>query len=254
MTEDATDGPLVRFWQLTEGGLPPRRADRAAGGTLPIRAFRYCEASATASAYGWLVFPPMDLAVVWDGTEMRWTFAGADGWYPLSVAQCPSLRQRFDAAAPEALRGWSPPLIGALPEPGLLNLWSGLMARTRPGWSLLVRAPVNLPRSAGFEPFEGIVETDRWFGPLFANLRITRTHTPVEFRRDMPFLQVQPIPRSAYADDALNDPPVAVGPEALTATEWADYDRSIVAPRREGCPMGHDAAAVRRRRRADRGG
>lgn len=252
MTEDTT--PLVRFWQLAEGGRPPQRADRAAGGTLPTRAFRYCEASTTASAYGWLIFPPMDLAVVWDGSETRWTWESADAWYPLSVAQFPGLRERFDAAAPEALRGWSPPFIGALPEPGLLNLWSGLMARTRPGWSLLVRPPVNLPRAAGFEPFEGIVEADRWFGPLFVNLRLTRTHSPVEFRRDTPFLQVQPIPRAAYADAALNEAPVSVGLESLGAAEWLDYDRSIVAPRREGgCPLGRHAADVRKRRRAEAG-
>ena len=249
MTEDTT--PLIRFWQLAAGGRPPQRADRSAGGTLPVRAFRYCESVATASAFGWLVFPPIDCAVLWDGSAMRWTWQGADGWHPLTVAQFPGLRDRFDAAAPEALRGWSPPFIGALPEPGLMNLWSGLMARTRPGWSLLVRPPANLPRAAGFECFEGIVETDRWFGPLFANLRLTRINEPVEFRADIPFLQVQPIPREAYDDAALNAVPRTAGMEALGAAEWADYERSIVAPRRDGgCPLGRHAAEVRKRRRA----
>ncbi len=70
------------------------------------------------------------------------------------------------------------------------------MARTAPGWSLLVRPPANLPRSLGYECFEGIVETDRWFGPLFVNLRLTRTNVPIEFDADFPLLQVQPVHRS----------------------------------------------------------
>jgi hypothetical protein len=243
--------PLVRFHHLTPGGRPPQRADRAAGGTLPTRAFRYCEAATTASGFGWLVFPPIGLALVWDGSAIHWTWEGAEAWHPLTVAQFPGFRDRFDAAAPEALRGFSPPLVGALPEPGLVNLWSGLLARARPGWSLLVRPPVNLPRPDGFEVYEGLVEADRWFGPLFVNLRLTRTHTPVRFDPDLPIFQVQPVPRAAYAEDGLNDFPVTTGPEALQPADWADYDRSVVAPRRGGtCPLGRHAAEVRKRRRA----
>lgn len=248
----AAPEPLVRFWHATAGGRAPQRADRSAAGTLPTRAFRYCEAAATASGFGWLVFPPIDLALVWDGSEIRWTWQGADGWHPLSVAQFPGFRARFDAAAPPGVQGFSPPLVGALPEPGLVNLWSGLFARSRPGWSLLVRPPANLPRSPGFEVFEGLVEADRWFGPLFANLRLTRTHAPVEFRTEMPIFQVQPIPREAYAEEALNDFPVASGLDAMGPAEWRDYEASIVAPRRAGtCPLGHNAAGIRRRRRSE---
>lgn len=254
MTNDAT--PLVRFWHVTagapRGGRPPCRADRSAGGTLPTRAFRFCEAATSAAGFGWLVFPAIDMALLWDGREVLWTWDGAEGWHRLSMAQFPGFRDRFDAAAPEALRGWSPPLVGALPEPGLVNVWSGLLARSRPGWSLLVRPPANLPRAPGYELFEGIIEADRWFGPLFANLRLTRTDAPVEFRRDMPLFQVQPIPRIALEEAALNAFTVAEGPAALGAEDWAAYERSIVAPRRGGaCPLGRDAAERRRRRRAE---
>ena len=27
-----------------------------------------------------------------------------------------------------------------------------------------------------------IIETDRWYGPLFTNVRLTRTNAPIEFR------------------------------------------------------------------------
>ena len=250
MTANAPE-PLCRFWRVAGSGRPPQRADRSAGGTLPTRAFRYCEAATTAAGYGWLVFPPTDLALVWDGSAIRWTWAGADAWHPLGVAQFPGFRDQFDAAAPEALRGWSPPFVGALPEPGLASLWSGLFARSRPGWSLLLRPPANLPRPAGFEVYEGMLEADTWFGPLFVNLRLTRTGEPVEFRRDAPLFQVQPVPREAYADAALGAFAVEDGLEALGPAEWDAYDRSIVAPRRAGgCPLGRAATETRRRRRS----
>ena len=126
--------------------------------------------------------------------------AGAADWYPLSVVQFPGFRDQFDAIAPEEIREFSPPFLSALQEPGLLQIWTGLVIRTAPGWSALVRAPANVPRTNAVEPFEGVIETDRWFGPLITNVRLTKTNVPINFRADFPFLQVQPIPRDAYDD------------------------------------------------------
>jgi hypothetical protein len=86
-------------------------------------------------------------------------------------AQFPDFAARFDKAAPASLAGCSPPFLSALPEPGTLQIWTGLLARTVADWSLLIRAPANLPSSGGFSMYEGIVESDRWFGPLFTNQR-----------------------------------------------------------------------------------
>jgi hypothetical protein len=247
---EAAHEPPVRFWRLIETAPPPVRADRAAGGTLPTRAFRYCEAVTTASAFGWLVFPALDISLVWDGSEIRWTWEGAQGWHPLGICQYPGFRERFDTAAPEAVRGYAPPFIGALHEPGLVNLWSGLFARSRPGWSLLLRPPANLPRAPGYEIYEGMLEADRWFGPLFVNLRLTRTQKPVRFRRDTPLFQVQPVPREAYDEALLNAFSTTEGVAGFGAAEWAAFERSIVAPRRDGrCPIGQEAIRIRRRRR-----
>ena len=40
-------------------------------------------------------------------------------------------------------------------------------------------------------------------GPLFTNLRFTRSHVPVRLRADFPLAQVQSLPRIAYADATL---------------------------------------------------
>ncbi len=249
MTAPATP-PTVQFFRLVENARTPQRADRAAGGTLPTRAFRYCEAATTAASLGWYVFPPIGFRLYWTGTEVFWTYTGAASWYPLGAAQFPDFRERFDQHAPPDVQHYSPTFLGALPEPGILQVWSGLIAKTRPGWSLLARGPANLPRSVGYDVFEGVVEADQWFGPLFINIRLTQTGTPIEFDPNRPLFQVQPILREAYSDAVLND--VAIRSlETMQADDWAAYHRTVVAPSQSHCPHGAHAAAVRKRRHAE---
>ena len=254
--EDALGGgrqPRITFYRLIPGARPPQRADRSAAGTLPTRAFRYCEPVTSASAFGWYVFPPIDFSLLWDGSQVRWTYEGAhDEWLPLHVAQFPDFAQHFDARAPAEMRGFSPPFIAALQEPGLVQFWSGLIARTQPGWSLLVRPCANLPRNPGFEPFEGIIETDRWFGPLLTNMRLTKTDTPINFRTEMPVLQVQALPREALDEAALNDFGLVEDFDGFAPEDWDDFYDTVVRPNTTAHrPRGEYAAAARRRRRSE---
>jgi hypothetical protein len=186
---------------------------------------------------------------MWDGSDVTWTFDGAEGWYPLSVAQFPDFARQFDQVAPADVQGFSPPFLASLLEPGLIQIWSGLVARTAPGWSLLVRQPANFVRNPGYECFEGIINTDRWFGPLFTNVRLTRTHVPIVFDPGLPFLQVQPVHQSVYGNalDAFVTVPDLTG---LKAADWRAYKETVVKPnvdphRRRG----QYAVAVRRRKR-----
>lgn len=257
-----TGDPIVRFHQLTEHGRPPMRADRSACGTLPVRAVRYCEALTSATAFGWWLFPPIDLEVMWDGADIFWRCDDAPEWMPLQPsAQLPNYVGVFDAVAPAELKGCSPPFLTALPEPGTLQIWTGLIAQTAPDWHLLVRSPANMPQTGGICLFEGIVESDRWFGPLFTNLRFTRSHTPIRLRADYPLAQVQPVPRHAYSNDTLDRMDITSGPSGLTAEHWDAYHASVVEPNsrpnrsfgayavaarknRRQCPHGQDVAAI----------
>lgn len=241
--------PSVVFHRFMPQARLPTRADRSALGSLPTRAFRYCEAITLASAFGYYVYSPIDFSLLWDGTSISWTHAGADGWMPLGSAQAPGLPDYFDEIAPEGIQGFAPPFVSAIQEPGLVQLWSGLVCRTAPGLSLLLRAPANLPKKGGYELYEGIIETDRWFGPLFAALRLTRTHQPVEFSSEYPLFQVQPLPRSVYSEPVLNDYEVAPDLEQLSGQDWDDYYQTVVRPNvMDKRPRGAYAAMTRKRR------
>ena len=101
MTGDA-DAPAITIHRLIEEARIPQRADRDANGTLPIRAARYCDAVTAACAFGWYLFPPIDLSFMWDGSSVLWTFGEHTDWMEIETAQFPGFAARFD----ELLLAW----------------------------------------------------------------------------------------------------------------------------------------------------
>lgn len=176
----------------------------------------------------------MDMMLLWDGSDIYWRYNNESDWSPLlAAAQFPDFAEHFDSRVPPAIRGYSPPLLTALPEPGIVQIWSGLIARTAPGWSLLLRAPANLPGPGGMWFYEGIVDTDKWFGPMFVNLRLTRTHIPIRLRADFPMLLAQPVQHVACSDAVLSSIEIVPGLDGMQAREWDDYHTTIVLPNQD---------------------
>jgi hypothetical protein len=243
---------VLELVKLLDQGRAPKRADRSGAGVLPGRAMRYCDSLTTATGYGYWLFPPIDLQLMWDGEQIFWSYDNAAAWLPLSgaasgAAQFPGFSAKFDEHAPPHLQGYSPPFLTALPELGGVQIWTGLIARTKPGWSLNVRLPVNLPPTPGLTAWEGIVETDHWFGPLFTNFRITRTDFPVLLRAHIPFLQVQPIPQMAYREDVLNTLRLN-SIDDMSADDWSDFGDVLVPDEAKLDHQGTYAVRTRKRR------
>lgn len=242
----------VEFFRLIAEARQPKRAERSAAGYLPSRAMRYCDALTSATGYGYWIFPPMDLRLLWDGEQVFWSYGEDESWLPLSgtdsgAVQFPGHAAAFDAIAPDFLRGYSPPFLTALAELGGVQIWTGLLARTRPGWSLSVRSPVNLPPIPGLAAWEGIVETDIWFGPLFNNFRLTKTGVPVHIRAHWPLLQVQPVPQLAYREETLGAFACAEASE-LTGTDWDRLGQVLLPHPDPNVRQGSYAVMVRKRR------
>jgi hypothetical protein len=106
-----------------------------------------------------------------------------------------------------------------------------------------------MPGTGGISLFEGIVETDRWFGPLFTNMRFTRSHMPVRLRADYPLVQVQPLPRSNYGNETLSRMDITHGPAELLPEHWEAYRTTIVEPNsRPDRPFGAYATDARKKR------
>ncbi|HKS89862.1 MAG TPA: DUF6065 family protein [Stellaceae bacterium] len=243
---DDVEPAVCQFYRLIPGAPEPRRADRSADGTLPVVAYRYCEAVAAASGFGWYLYPPLTFSLVFDGTQVAWTYEGADGWEPLrTTAQYPDFPQLFRDIAPDAMGELAPTFLAQGRLPGFVQIWSGYLARTASRWALLSRGVANLAKIQPYETFEGIVETDTWFGPLFTNIRLTQTNSPVQFHRRSPLFQVQPLRRECYGE-----PPFAVHEAAdLNAEDWRRFAATMIPNTDHMRALGHYAADTRRRLR-----
>jgi Family of unknown function (DUF6065) len=242
------DDRVIAFYRALPDSLLPVRADRGALGVIPTAAFQYCEALTSASAFGWYVFPPISFHLQWDGTDTIWTHEGAEGWFPLGDEIDPHFAAQFDATAPEDMRGFAPPFLSQTFTPGIVQVWSGLFVQTAPGWSSLIRPPANIARSQGYEAYEGIVETDRWFGPLFVNVRLTATDRPIAFSTRKPLFQVQPLKRETYAEPHLRSFEVVDGLAAMNESDWAKFRATVIRPNQDPHRrIGAYAASVRKR-------
>src|SRR5260370_33307861 len=124
------EGYMVSFYRLISDGREAGRADRSADGMLATEALRYCEALASAWAFGLYIYPPLNFSLIWDGTEIAWTYEGADGWYPLRGAQYPGFRQMFEETAPDSVKSFAPPCIVATRDPDVVQIAGGYLPRT----------------------------------------------------------------------------------------------------------------------------
>jgi hypothetical protein len=249
-SENCAPDPIVTFYRAIPESIEPMRADRSALGVIPTAAFQYCEALTSASAFGWYMFAPMTFYLQWDGTDVIWTHGDTDTWFPLTSEHFPNFPEYFDRLAPDDIKGFAPPFLTQSFFPGVVQIWSGYFVKTTPGWSLLVRPPVNLPRSQTFECYEGIIEADRWFGPLFINIRLTATDRPIEINHKRPLLQVQPLLRETYSEKYLRASRVVDELSSLSPDDWSGYRETVVKPNRGHYrPIGAYAASVRKRGR-----
>ena len=242
--------PVLKFYRAIPQCRLPIRADPAVLGTLPARGFQYCEALRSASAFGWYAFPPIDFSLLWDGSEVIWTYSGAKAWYPLQSSQFPGFSRYFNRVAPRRLRGFAPPFLTSTWDPSLIQVWTGLFVESAPDWSVLVRPPANLQRHEGYHLYEGIVESDRWFGPLFTNLRMVKTDVPIHFNCEVPLVQVQPLHRSTYAEELAMSASMTPDASGFPDEVWSRYEETLVKPNLDpDRPVAAYATAVRKRRK-----
>ena len=136
-------------------------ADASALGTLPVAAYQYCEAIRAASSFGWYVFPPTDIRLRWDGSEVR---CWQDGeWQSLvSMTLAGETLQRWQQFAPDGLKDQPPPFLSSLFVPGIVQVWSGFLVSSSEDWSILVRPPANLTQSNSYFCYEGLVRPMFW--------------------------------------------------------------------------------------------
>jgi hypothetical protein len=242
---------IAKFYHVYPDAPLLRRASPVLGGSIPAKAEHYCEPLTAATGFGWHLFPPLEFALRWDGTAVYLRLPGQDNWALLEWTVLPGFEDYLAQHTPYRLPGHLVPFLTTGPDlPGIVQIWTGVMARTQPGWSLLVRPPANLPRHPGYDVLEGIIETDWWFGPLISNVRLCLTDQPILFHVRRPLFQVQPVPKFAYSGEALKAVETVAGLEKFTDQEWRDLHATLALRNGPEARPGSYKTEVRRRRRA----
>jgi hypothetical protein len=129
--------PIVTFYRLIPDCRVPKRGDRSVGGTVPTRAFRYCEPLCQASAFGWYLFPPLNFELKWEGArDIFWRSDEQDEWQYLDSIQYPGFANYFDERVPAEAREFSPPFLTNGLESGLVQIWTQAGRQPCPQWWL----------------------------------------------------------------------------------------------------------------------
>ncbi len=250
---------IVRFQNIYPDAIPPMRADKSALGTLPVASYQYCEPVRTASAYGWYVFPPTDIGLMWTGSEVF--YRHEDDWRALSSVQFEDeFLDQWNKFAPVDLQGRAPPYLSCLFVPGIVQIWSGLFVSTVSDWSVLIRPLANFPQSTSFACYEGIVETDRFKPlPLFVNIRLISTNREITISKWKPLFQVQPVRRECYSEATLGRNNIDTnqsnpdGIAEMSNDDWSGFRKTIrdADPKADDHTTGSYGVSARRRSKTD---
>lgn len=239
---------MFEIYQVVNGGHPPRKADASAFGTLPTSAYRYCEPVRTASQFGVYMFLPVRLSLAFEDENIYWSLDNFNNKYFLSDAiQYPNFSSDFGKYAPSDIREYSPPFLTRTSDADILQIWTGAFAKTSTGMSSWVRSPVNLRQHPAFEVIEGVVETDWWFGPLFANIRLKKEGVPFTISENQPFLQMLPFSREVNAMHNRENLSIHDGLDAMNDQNWADYTKTIPYRIKNGKKIGDYATTSRKK-------
>jgi hypothetical protein len=215
----------TRFIKLYERAPDIEAASADARDHTPLRARKYCQPMNVASMIGWHIFPPIDFHLMWEGRSFLCMFGEQDDWMLIDRIFLPGYAEEYERALPQDAPRAIPAFLDVFPELGVIQIWTGYIVRTSGKRSLWVRAPINLPGSLNYDVFDGIIETDWWFGALIVNLRFHKTDVPVAFQRAKPLCQVFSVPRELYARDNNADFKIETGLASLTSADWENWRR-----------------------------
>lgn len=188
-----------------------------------------------ANCLGWWVFPGIDFDAEylgnnkWNITEYNqysdtkeWQFYNSLPGYEYKdendekKVYRPGPRQHLAAGSPKAA------------EDNMLQIWTGAIFRTPPGWCLHIRNPINVAQDYN-RPFtiqEGVIESDWMDYDIWTNILVERENEKIEFRRNMwpPLAQLVPVRRESYemknwtVDDEL------ITEEDPEFSSWQEYN------------------------------
>ncbi len=223
--------PKLKVWRLTPHGVRIVPAEKTLGGTANEAGVKWCVPYSTVNRTGWWIYPAVDMDVIWKGGDKFEHVLHSP--YPATESLLVrKLVTIHDAVDPDK---WCPADTGRSKfnfggvEGNIIQIWSGVILQTPPGWCLHMRSPVNWARQP-YSVQEGILETDWMQYDLWTNVIVHEKDTLIQLRRDqqVPLAHIVPVRRESFKEKwGLEEEMVNRDtPEANRVFEyWIDYNQ-----------------------------
>jgi hypothetical protein len=230
----ATGEFTLNVWRLHPHGCAILPAERTLGGSANRGGVRWCGPFTNANKAGWWIFPPADIDVIWKGGKhFEWELLT-----PYNDDDYQLIRFLVDDAEADQVAAWLPEggrtkFTWGLVDRGVVQIWTGCIFETPPGWGLHIRSPINFPPRA-CHVMEAVLETDWLQYDIWLNVMFDQAGELVQLRRDgwPPIAQIVPVRRDSYDPGwRMNEQLVhRNSPEATRVFEYfVEYNRKKFA-------------------------
>jgi hypothetical protein len=207
----SSDDFALKVWRLHPNGCRLEAAEKTLHGDAHPGGVQWCGPFTNANRSGWWLFPPVDVDITWLGGREFET----DVLTPYTDDDAHLIRFLLDDADEAHPDAWldhngRTKFTWGLLEDGVVQIWTGCVFETPPGWGLHIRSPINM-EPPGFRVMEAILETDWLQYDIWLNLVFERPNERISLRRDgwPPVAQLVPVRRESY------DAPWAASEELL---------------------------------------
>jgi hypothetical protein len=191
----------LKVWRLHPQACRVIQAEKTLNNSAHKEGVKWCHPFSTVNRLGWWIFPPVDLDFSYNGTEFKYQLL--EDFNDADVELVHSNVKPEDEVSPEMWcpKGGRTKFSWGAVEPNVLQMWTGLILQTPPGWSLQIRSPINC-NPQPFHVMEGILETDWMQYDIWLNIVVDRNNELIQFRKNgwPPIAQIVPVFREAYQD------------------------------------------------------
>lgn len=191
----------LKAWQLHPQAARIERAEKDCMGAANEAGVKWCGPYVSANQAGFWVFSPIDLEFVYDGSQFH--VLDCEEYTPEDYDLVRSLIKPEDNSQFEK---WIFPGSGrtkttfSLIENNVMQIWTGLIFQTPPGWCLQIRSPINFPYS-GYNVVEAVLETDWMQYDIWINIAVTQANTKISIDKKTPLAHLLPIRRESFKGD-----------------------------------------------------
>ena len=191
----------LKVWQIHPKASRVEKSEKTLKGNANESAVKWCGPYNNANESGFWVYPPVNLDFVFKNNKIvieKMEQYGDEDYHIVKSLIRPEDNSQIEK--------WTFPGIGrtkttsSLVEPNVLQLWTGLIFQTPPGWCLNIRSPINFPYS-GFSVMEAILETDWMQYDIWLNIICWEQDKTIQIRKETPIAHLLPIRRESFKEN-----------------------------------------------------